>query len=144
SSVRSLFDGLNDRHSTGPFGGAGHPINLIPHELTCELPNRVIIPPHAGDGRTAVIWPASLVKSRRRLEAANLVLPHQLNIRRRRASRRLCLSKADRLAFVWLYRLCPSVVDAVAIIRPETVISLTSTGISGPSGVTMRLARTCR
>ena len=26
------------------------------------------------------------------------------------------------MAFVWLYRLCPSVVDAVAIIRPEMVI----------------------
>jgi len=67
-------------------------------------------------------WLVSLVKSRRRLEAENLVLRHQLNILRRRASRRLWLSNADRLAFVWLYRLCPSVVDAVAIIRPETVI----------------------
>lgn len=32
------------------------------------------------------------------------------------------LSNADRLAFAWLYRLCPAVVDAVAIIRPETLI----------------------
>jgi hypothetical protein len=39
---------------------------------------------------------------------------------RRRSSGRLRLSNADRIAFVWLYRLCPSVVDAV--IRPETVI----------------------
>jgi hypothetical protein len=45
-----------------------------------------------------------------------------VNIPRRRASRRLSLSDADRLAFVWLYRLCPSAVDAVAIIRPETVM----------------------
>jgi hypothetical protein len=63
-----------------------------------------------------------LVKSRRRLEVENLVLRHQVNILRRRASGHLRLSNADRLAFVWLYRLCPSVVDAVAIIRPETVI----------------------
>jgi hypothetical protein len=47
-------------------------------------------------------WLASLVKSRRRLEAENLVLRHQVNILRRRASRRLWLSNADRLAFVWL------------------------------------------
>src|SRR5262245_35830624 len=67
-------------------------------------------------------WLASLVKSRLRLEAENLVLRHQVNILQRRASRRLSLSNADRLAFVWLYRRCPSVVDAVAIIRPETVI----------------------
>ena len=25
-------------------------------------------------------------------------------------------------AFVWLYRLCPAVVDAVTIVRPETLI----------------------
>ncbi len=67
-------------------------------------------------------WLASLVKSRRRLEAENLVLRHQVNILRRRAPQRPWLSNADRLAFVWLYRLCPNVVDAVAIIRPETVI----------------------
>ena len=67
-------------------------------------------------------WLPSLVKSRRRLEAENLVLRHQLNILCRRASRRLQLSNADRLAFVWLYRLCPSMVNAVAIIRP--VLSL--------------------
>jgi hypothetical protein len=28
--------------------------NAIRHELSCEVSNRVIIPPHAGDGRTAV------------------------------------------------------------------------------------------
>ena len=67
-------------------------------------------------------WLASFVKARHRLEAENLVLRHQVNILRWRAPRRLSLSNADRLAFVWLYRLCPSAVDAVAIIRPETVI----------------------
>jgi hypothetical protein len=67
-------------------------------------------------------WLASLVKSRRRLEAENLVLRHQVNILRRRAPRRIWLSRADRLAFVWLYRLCPAMVDAVVIIRPETLI----------------------
>jgi transposase InsO family protein len=66
-------------------------------------------------------WLASLLKSRRRLEAENLVLRHQVNILRR-ASGRLRLSNADRLTFVWLYRLCPGMVDAIAIIRPETVI----------------------
>jgi hypothetical protein len=33
-------------------------------------------------------WRGSLVKSRRRLEAENLVLRHQVNILRRRAPRR--------------------------------------------------------
>ena len=39
-----------------------------------------------------VHWLSSLVKSRRRLEAENLVLPHQVNVLRRRASRRLGFS----------------------------------------------------
>ena len=69
-----------------------------------------------------VHWLSSLVKSRRRLEAEKLVLRHQVNILCRRSSGRLRLSNADRMAFVWLYRLCPSVVEAVAIIRPEMVI----------------------
>jgi hypothetical protein len=67
-------------------------------------------------------WLSSLVKSRRQLQAENLALRHQLNILRRRASGRVRLSTVDRLAFVWLYRLCPSVLDAVAIIKPETLI----------------------
>jgi hypothetical protein len=45
-----------------------------------------------------------------------------VNKLRRLSSGRLRLSNADRMAFVWLYRLCPSVVDAVAIIKPGTVI----------------------
>jgi hypothetical protein len=72
----------------------------------------------------------SLVKSRRRLQAENLVLRHQVNILRRRASRRLRLSNVDRLVFVWLYRLCPAVVDAVAIVRPETLIRWHRRGFS--------------
>ena len=52
-------------------------------------------------------WFASLVKSRRRLRAENLVLRHQLNILCRRAARRVRLFDVDRLVFVWLYRLCP-------------------------------------
>src|SRR5882672_8379988 len=67
-------------------------------------------------------WLSSLLKSRRRLQAENLILRHQVNILRRRAPGRTQLSNPDRLVFVWLYRLCPTVVDAVAIIRPETLI----------------------
>jgi transposase InsO family protein len=75
-------------------------------------------------------WLASLLKSRQRLQAENLVLRHQLNILRRRAPGRARLSNSDRLGFVWLYRLCPTVVDAVAIIRPETLIRWHRCGFS--------------
>jgi hypothetical protein len=67
-------------------------------------------------------WLASLMKSRRRLQAENLALRHQVNILRRRAPGRTRLSNPDRLLFVWLYRQWPTVADAVAIIRPETLI----------------------
>ena len=67
-------------------------------------------------------WLASFLRSHRRLRAENVVLHHQLKLLGRRAPGRLRLSNVDRLVFVWLYRLCPAVVDAVAIIRPETLI----------------------
>ena len=61
-------------------------------------------------------------KSRRRLEAEILVLRHQLNVLQQRAPRRLHLRWADRALFIWLYRRCPRIVDAITIVRPETVV----------------------
>src|SRR3977135_1110981 len=61
-------------------------------------------------------------KSRRRLEAEILVLRHQLNVLQQRAPRRLHLRWADRALFIWLYRRCPRIIDAVTIVRPETVV----------------------
>lgn len=72
--------------------------------------------------RLIVIAFLNLLKSQTRLEAENLVLRHQLNVALRKAPRRLGLTNADRALFVWLYRLCPSVLNALAIMRPETVI----------------------
>lgn len=63
-------------------------------------------------------------KSRARLEAENLTLRHQINILRRAAPRRPFLTTVDRLIFVWLYRLIPKTLDALAITRPETIIRL--------------------
>ncbi|MGH7015107.1 MAG: integrase core domain-containing protein [Stellaceae bacterium] len=65
---------------------------------------------------------ASMFKSRARLEAENLVLRHQLMILRRKMPARPRLSVVDRLIFVWLYRLRSSVINAVAIVQPETVV----------------------
>jgi transposase InsO family protein len=61
-------------------------------------------------------------ESRRRLEAEVLVLRHQLNVLRRRAPRRLYLSWADRALFVWLHRRFPHILDAITIVRPETIV----------------------
>ena len=61
-------------------------------------------------------------KSKARLEAEVLILRHQVNLLRRSAGRRPRLAAWDRLVFVVLYRLCPQVLDAVAIVNPDTVI----------------------
>src|ERR1019366_7894572 len=65
---------------------------------------------------------ASLFKSRARLEAEILVLRQQINVLRRRAPKRPHLNNNDRFLFVWLYRWFPSILGAIAIVRPETII----------------------
>ena len=61
-------------------------------------------------------------RPREQLEAELLVLRHQLNILRRRAPRRPRLSWADHALFIWLYRRCPRILNAITIVRPETVL----------------------
>ena len=69
-------------------------------------------------------------KSRRQLEAEILVLRHRLNVLRQRAPRRLHLRWADRALFIWLYRRCPRILDAITIVRPETVVRWQRTGFA--------------
>jgi hypothetical protein len=64
---------------------------------------------------------ASLFRSRAKLEAENLVLRQQINVLRRQMPKRPDLNNTDRFLFVWLYRWFPSVLGAVAIVRPETI-----------------------
>src|SRR5262245_30144781 len=65
---------------------------------------------------------ASLFRTRARLEAEILVLRQQINVLRRKSPKRFAFGNVDRLVLVGLYRLVPGLVDALAIIRPETVI----------------------
>jgi hypothetical protein len=57
-------------------------------------------------GMLEILWwcVTSLLKSRTRLEAANLALRHQVAGPRRSMPRRLQLRGTDRFSFVWLYR----------------------------------------
>src|ERR1700682_6685900 len=71
---------------------------------------------------------ASLFRSRAKLEPENLVLRQQINVLRRRAPKRPHLNNTDRFLFVWLYRWFPSVLESVAIVRPETIIRWHRTG----------------
>ena len=67
---------------------------------------------------------ASLFKLRIRLEAEIPSLRHQINILRRRVPKRISRTNFDRLILMSLYRLVPSTLEALVIIRPETVIWL--------------------
>jgi transposase InsO family protein len=65
---------------------------------------------------------AAPFKSRRRLEAENAVLRHQLIILRRKVPAQVRLTNGDRWFLVQLYRLFPSVLQALTVIRPETLV----------------------
>src|SRR5713101_944794 len=61
-------------------------------------------------------------KSKSRLEAENAALRHQLIVLQRRVRGRVQLTNGDRLFLVLLYRWFPSVLRAITIIRPETLV----------------------
>jgi hypothetical protein len=71
-----------------------------------------------------LIWYAvtGLLRSRAALQTEILALRHQLNVLRRRAPKRVAVSNIDRLVFAGLYHLAPEVLDAVEILKPETII----------------------
>jgi len=55
-------------------------------------------------------------------EAEMAFLRQQLVVLRRSAPARLRLRSADRLIFVWLYRLFPSLLEAAVVFKPETLV----------------------
>ena len=55
-------------------------------------------------------------------EAGNAALRHQLIVLQRRLRGRVHLTNSDRLFFIQLYRWFPSVLKAMTIIRPETLV----------------------
>jgi hypothetical protein len=61
-------------------------------------------------------------KSKSRLEAENAALRHQLIVLQRMVRGRVRLTNGDRLFLVQLYRWFPSVLKAITIIRPETLV----------------------
>jgi transposase InsO family protein len=65
---------------------------------------------------------ADLLRSRATLEAEIWTLRQQINILRRAAPKKLSFNTIDRLIFVGLYRLFPRVCDALAIVKPGTIV----------------------
>ena len=71
-----------------------------------------------------LIWHAviGLFRSRAVLQAEILILRHQINILRRKSPRRVALGNIDRAVLIGLYRLTPTVLEALKIINPETLV----------------------
>ena len=70
-----------------------------------------------------IFWTlVDLMRGRATLEAEIWVLRQQINVLRRAAPRRQSFGIFDRLIFVGLYRLFPKACDALAIVKPDTII----------------------
>ena len=65
---------------------------------------------------------ADLFKSRCRLEAENLLLRHQLTVALQRGPPRLRLFGSDRALLICMTRLWPSLLGAVQVVQPETIL----------------------
>jgi hypothetical protein len=63
-----------------------------------------------------------LFRSRAAREAEMAFLRQQLLVLQRSATARLRLCTADRLIFVWLYRLFPSLLEVAVVLKPETLV----------------------
>ena len=61
-------------------------------------------------------------KPRQQLEAEILVLRHQVNILQQHAPGRPHFRWVDRALFIWNYRRCPLILNAITVVRPETVL----------------------
>jgi hypothetical protein len=65
---------------------------------------------------------ADLFRSRAGLEAEVPALRQQINVLQRLRPKRPTLSSMDRLVLGWIYRWFPNACDALAIVRPETIL----------------------
>jgi transposase InsO family protein len=62
------------------------------------------------------------MRSRASLQAENLILRQQLQVLTRKSRPRARLQNLDRLVLVWLYRVFPTLLSAITVVKPETVL----------------------
>src|SRR5262249_25419506 len=84
--------------------------------------NRLIITPMSDLCRLIWCAMAGFLLSRAALQAENLILRHQLNVLRQSSPKRVAVGNIDRLLFVGLYCILPKALDALKILKPETVL----------------------
>jgi hypothetical protein len=66
--------------------------------------------------------PALTLETRARLDTENLVLGQQLIVQSHQPRARVRLRNTSRFLFVWRYRLFPSILNAITMVEPDTVI----------------------
>jgi hypothetical protein len=69
-----------------------------------------------------LMFVAAMFKSRRRLEAENLFLRHQLSIALRQVPHRLRLRGIDRALLAWMTRIWPGLLGTSQVVKPETIL----------------------
>ena len=62
------------------------------------------------------------IRSRASLELEVIALRHQLSVLKRRRLGRARFFYADRLLWIWLCRIWPQAVNAMALVKPTTVM----------------------
>jgi putative transposase len=62
------------------------------------------------------------VRSRASLELELIALRHQVTVLRRQRPGRPRLLSADRLLWMWLYRISPQILNAMVLVKPATVV----------------------
>jgi hypothetical protein len=83
-----------------------------------------------------------LFRSRVRFEAEILVLRRQINVLRRKSPKRSVFRPFDRLVLVGLYRLAPSIVDALAIVSGARPVSTANCSSSASTSARRALQST--
>src|ERR1700716_1199021 len=63
-----------------------------------------------------------LIRSRAALEAEIWTLRQQINVLRRGAPKKFSFCAVDRMIFVGLYGMFPRICDALALVKPETIV----------------------
>jgi hypothetical protein len=96
----------------------------VPKTSSVLILRRNRLPSRRNDRVTDFLLRLLLVpfKSKRRLEAENAVLRQQVIVLQRKLRGRVCLTNGDRLFFVQLYRWFPSVLGAMSIVKPDTLL----------------------
>lgn len=74
---------------------------------------------------------AAFFKSKSRLEAENAALRLQLMVLQRKVRGRVRFNNSDRLFFAQFFRWFPSILAAMVIIRPETLVRWHRAGFRG-------------